>query len=53
MGPDDTLYYPLQIAVMLTRLLSVVKPPGVSALRPYTTPSSARITTMTRMTNNT
>jgi hypothetical protein len=28
-GLDDTLCYPLQIAVMLTRLLAVVKPSGV------------------------
>ena len=29
MGLDDTLCYPLQIAVMLPRLLAAVKPSGV------------------------
>ena len=33
MGLDDTLYYPLQIAVMLPRHLAVVKPSGVPLSR--------------------
>lgn len=33
MGFDNTLCYPLQIAVMLTRLLAGVKPSGVPPSR--------------------
>ena len=33
MGLDDTLCYPLQIAVMLPRLLAGVKPSGVPPSR--------------------